>query len=254
MNKDIFVVIEHLQGQSADISYMMLGGARHLAQSSGGNVVAVLLGNNVQHLVKDLAASSVLYVAHPLLAEFTSDAYINTLSGLIKQHAPRAVLFGHTSIGMDVAGGLSVRLNLPLISSCRNFTANEGFVCMICGGKIMVEGDLPSITTLITFLPGGYKTDEGKSTQTPSVTTVSAVALVDSRVTLKHYIQPEAGEFDISKSHILVSVGRGIQNKDNIELAEDLAAALGGLVSASRPVVDQGWLPSSRLIGNLENR
>ena len=249
MSQDIFVVIEHLQGQVADISYVMLAGARQLAQSSGGGVVAVLLGNKVEGLAKDLAADQVLYVEHPMLAEFTSDSYIKTLAGLIKERAPRAVLFGHTSIGMDVVGGLSARLSLPLVSSCRSFSADGKFISMICGGKIMAEGVLPSPTALVTILPGGYKTETGKSAHAPGVTTAAAPALDGLRMTLKQYIQPEAGEVDISKEPILVSVGRGIQNKDNIELADELAAVLGGTVSASRPVVDQGWLPTSRLVG-----
>jgi electron transfer flavoprotein alpha subunit len=78
---------------------------------------------------------------------------------------------------------------------------------------------------------------------------MEAPALDDLRVTLKQYIEPEAGDVDISKEPILVSVGRGIQNQDNITLAEELARALGGAVSASRPVVDQGWMSTSRLVG-----
>ncbi len=69
------------------------------------------------------------------------------------------------------------------------------------------------------------------------------------RVTLANYIEPESGDVDIAKEPVLVSVGRGIQNQDNIVLAEDLAKALGGAVSGSRPVIDQGWLATSRLVG-----
>jgi electron transfer flavoprotein alpha subunit len=66
---------------------------------------------------------------------------------------------------------------------------------------------------------------------------------------LKEYIEPAVGDVDIAKEAILVSIGRGIQNQDNIELAEELAKALGGVVCASRPVIDQGWLPPTRLVG-----
>ena len=66
---------------------------------------------------------------------------------------------------------------------------------------------------------------------------------------MKQYIEPEAGDVDISKEPILISVGRGVQTEDNIELAEELADALGGVVCASRPVVDQGWLSTTRLVG-----
>ena len=249
MNQDIYVVIEHLRGQTADISYLMLAGAHALAQKTGGEVVAVLLGHNVQNLANNMAAEKVLYVDHPALAEFTSDAYQKALAGLIREREPRAVLFASSSIGADVASVLSARLNLPLNSSCQSFSADGRPISQICGGKIMVESDLPEATTLLTMIPGGYKPEEGQSGKAPEIIKMEAPALDDLRVTLKQYIEPEAGDVDISKEPILVSVGRGIQNQDNIELAEELAEALGGAVSASRPVVDQGWMSTSRLVG-----
>jgi len=254
MSQDIFVVIEHLQGQVSDTSYVMLAGARQLSKSTGGNVNAVLLGHNAQGLAGNLATDKVLYMDHPALAEFTSEAYKTALAGLIQEHSPRAVIFGHTSIGMDIASGLSAKLGLPVVGSCRNFTAEGKYVSQICGGKIMAEGELPGPTALVTMVPGGYKSEEGQSSQPPSVTTVSAPALESLRVVLKQYIQPDTSDVDITKENFLVSVGRGIQNKDNIELANELAGALGCAVSASRPVVDQGWMPTTRLVGKSGKR
>ncbi|MBE3040113.1 MAG: electron transfer flavoprotein subunit alpha/FixB family protein [Chloroflexi bacterium] len=258
MNQDIYVVIEHLRGQVAEISFVMLAGARELVKGlGGGNVVAVLLGHKAQGLAGNpsagsgqcLAADKVLSLDHPALADFTSDAYQKVLSDLISKDQPRAVLFGSTSIGTDLASTLSIKLGLPMVSSCRSFSADGKFVSQICGGKIMAEGDLPGPTALVTMVPGGYKAEQGQSTQSPAVTQVEVPALESLRVTLASYIEPESGDVDIAKEPILVSVGRGIQNQDNISLAEDLAKALGAVVSGSRPVIDQGWLETSRLVG-----
>lgn len=249
MSQDIYVVIEHLRGQVADISYTMLAGARELAQAAGGKVVAVLLGHNAKELAKDFAADQVLYLEHEALAEFTSDAYQKTLAELISRDPPRAVLFGNTSIGADVASVLSMRLDLPLVSSCRFFTKDGKFVSQICGGKIMAEGDLSGPTALVTMVPGGYQPDQGRSADMPSIKEATISALDSLRVTLSKYIEPETGDVDISKEPLIIAVGRGIQNKDNIELAEELAQAIGGVVCGSRPVIDQGWLPTSRLVG-----
>lgn len=257
MNQDIYVIIEHLQRQVADISYVMLAAARVLAQGTGGEVVAVLLGQDAQNLADDLAADQVLYVDHPVLAEFTSDAYQKALAGLIRDDAPRAVLLGHTSAGMDVASGLSAQLELPLISQCHGLQADNGvlkFTCQICGGKLMAEGDLPDTTTLLTLTPGGFKAEAGQNAQAPPLSAVDAPVLDDVRVTLKQYIEPEAGDVDISKESILIAVGRGLQNQDDLELAEELADVLGGTICASRPVVDQGWLPTTRLVGKSGKR
>ncbi len=249
MSKDICVVVEHLRDQVADISYAMLAAARGLAEGTGGRVVAALLGHNARGLADTLAADQVLYVEHPALAEFTSDAYQRVLAGLLSEDQPRAVLFGHTSIGMDVACAISARLALPLVSSCIRFRDDGGFVSQICGGKIMAEGDLPSPTALVTLVPGGYQPEQGQSSQAPPVVPVAAPPMEGLRVILKQYIEPETGDVDISREPILIAVGRGIQTQDNIGLAEELAQALGGVVCASRPVVDQGWLPTSRLVG-----
>jgi len=249
MSQDIYVVVEHIRGQVAEISFVMLAGARELVKGLGGNISAVLLGHNAQGLAGNLAADKVLYLDHPALAEFTSDAYQKVLTDLISKDQPRAVLFGSTSIGTDLASTISIKLGIPMVSSCRSFSADGKFVSQICGGKIMAEGDLPGPTALVTIVPGGYKAEQGQSTQTPAITQVEVSTLESLRVTLARYIEPEVGDVDIAKEPILISVGRGIQNQDNIVLAEELAQALGGAVSGSRPVIDQGWLATSRLVG-----
>ena len=249
MSQDIYVVIEHLQGKVADISYIMLAGAGELARAGSGDVVAVLLGHNAKELAGNFAANKVLYLDHEALADFTSDAYQKALADLISKDQPRAVLFGNTTIGSDIASVLSVRLGLPLVNSCRNFTDDGKYVSQICGGKIMAEGDLPAPTALVTMVPGGYKPEGGQSGETPPVTDADVPGLEALRVRLSKYIEPEAGDVDISNEQLLIAVGRGIQNQDNIELAENLAQAMGGVVCGSRPVVDQGWLKTSRLVG-----
>ena len=252
MNQDIFVVIEHLRGQVSDISYVMLAAARVLANATKGKVIAVLLGHDVEGLSSDLAADRVMYMEHPAFADFSSDAYQRALEGLLKEQMPRAVLFGDTTIGGDVAAWLSTHLTLPLVSACRIVRADGGavkFVSQICGGKMMAEGDLPAPTALVLMVPGGFKPEQGHAAQPPELARVNAPALDDLRVTVKDYVEPAVGDVDIAKEGILVSIGRGIQNQDNIELAEELAKALGGVVSGSRPVIDQNWLPQTRLVG-----
>jgi electron transfer flavoprotein alpha subunit len=249
MSTDAYVVIEHLRGEVADISYVMLAAAREFAKSSDGKVIALLLGHKAQELAKDLAADEVLYVDMPELQEFAPEPYQEVLKGLVAERQPRAVLLGNTSIGSDVAGALSIDLNLPVVSSCLELTADGKFTSQICGGKILAEGDLPAPSAIVTMIPGRHKAEAGKSGAPPPVVEVEGTKIGQQRATLLQYVEPVTDDVDIAKEGILVSVGRGIQNKDNLELFEDLAAALGGVVTGSRPVVDQGWLASSRLVG-----
>ena len=260
MNQDIYVLIEHVRGQVADISYMLLAQARQIARTTGGQVVAILLGHNAASLAQDLAADHVWYIDHPSLADFNWDAYQQVLAELIAQHpavgaqAPRLVLFGDTTIGADLAGVLSARLNLPLVAYCRQVLV-EGSDCLtyvsqVCGGKLLAEGILPQDeTTLVMLLPGKFKVEDGKSTVPPAVEHLPAPALEGLRMVLKRYIDPPAGDVDITRQPLLVAVGRGIQRQDNLELANDLVDALGATLCGTRPVVDQGWLPTTRLVG-----
>lgn len=249
MSQDVFVVVEHLRGEVSEISYVMLAAARSLSQATAGKVVGVLLGHGARGLAAGLRADRVLYLDDPSLADYTPDSYLHALAPLIGSEKPRALLMGNTSIGADVASALSARLDLPLISSCLVAGADGKLSCRVFGGKIIAEAALPEATTVITMIPGGHSPEDGKSAQAPEVVNVPAPAAGEPRVTLKRYIEPEAGDVDISKEPILIAVGRGIQRQDNLELAEELAKVLGGSVCASRPVVDQGWLPTSRLVG-----
>ncbi len=252
MNPDIFVVIEHLRGEVADISYVMLAAAHEMANATGGKVTAVMLGYHVEPLASNLAAERVLYMEHPVFADFVPDAYQRALGDLIQKQTPRAVLFGDTTMGGDMAAWLSAHLALPLVSACRILRADGErikFVSQVCGGKVMAEGDLPSPSALVMMVPGGFKPEQGRTTQPPALERIEAPTLDDLRVAVKDYVEPAVGDVDIGKERILVSVGRGIQNQDNVEMAEELAQALGGVIAGSRPVIDQGWLASTRLVG-----
>jgi electron transfer flavoprotein alpha subunit len=254
MNQDIYVLVEQFKGKVTDMACMALAQAKELAAASGVKVVGVLLGHNVAALAKDLAADKVLLYDDPALADFIWDAYLLVLAGLIKTDMPRLVLFGETTIGADTGSGLSARLGLPLVGYCVRIEAAGGtfkYTSQVCGGKLLAQGVLPDGTVLVTLVPGAFKAEQGKSATPPQVVAMAAPVfdLSGLRVKLSHYIEPEGGDVDISKENVLVSVGRGVQNQDNLEMAQELADALGAVLAGSRPVTDQGWLATSRLVG-----
>jgi electron transfer flavoprotein alpha subunit len=206
-----------------------------------------LLGYKAQTLTRNFNADAVRSYDRPSLEHFSPDAYLRVLETEINQEQPRAMLFGHTTIGMDVASGLSARLGLPLVSQVQRFDGLN-FVSQICGGKIMAEGTLPEPAVLVTMVPGGYKLEDGQGAP-PPILEEQAPSLEGMRVRLSHFIEPEVRDVDIAKESVLVSVGRGLQNQADLETVQRLARDLHGAVSASRPLVDKGWLPTSRLVG-----
>lgn len=249
MTQDIYILIEHFQGRLSEISSTLLSAGRQLAEIHKSKLIAILLGSNSQNLFKEIPADKIIYVDHPLLKEFNQDGYQQVLCEIINSKLPYMVLFGNTSIGSDLAGFLSVKLNMDVASSCSRFTDTGNIVSQICGGKIMVESNPAPTTTLITVVPGGYKQLTTMTENKPEIEIFPPSSIIDLRIKNLKIIEPESSDVDISKEPILVSIGRGIQTKDNIELADNLAKALGGVVCASRPVIDQGWLPTTRLVG-----
>ncbi len=252
MKPDIYILIEHLQGQVIEISYLMVAAARNLADELGCSSVAVLLGHQQQGLANDLAVNRVLYYDHPSLSDYAPGTYQKVLSALIQDNQPCLVLMGDTSTGVEIADFLSMKLDLPLVSSCRSIQSCAGgfeFTSQVYGGKMLVQSETQSPTTLVTFVPGSQKSDQGKSSQPPVLVWGDVPVQDKPALKLRQMLPPVHEDVDISKEDILISVGRGIENQDNLEMVQELADCLGGIVCASRPIIDQGWLPTSRLVG-----
>ncbi len=254
MSQDVWVNIETLRGEVAEISYTMLAAGRVIAAGTGGSLKAVLLGSGAKDLAGNLgAADGVIYVDDDALADFNPEAHLKALSALAKSDPPRVILFGSSAIGTDLACGFAVANGYPMASACRTFSAEDGepkFEALTCGGKIIADGVLPGPTCVAMVMPGGYKPEERMADKTPDVSEVTVDADLGSlRTRVVGYTEPDTSDVDISKVQVLVSVGRGIGQESNLGVAKELAAALGGEISSSRPVVDQGWLPTSRLVG-----
>lgn len=252
MANDIFVLVEQIDGKVNEVTFELLGKGRELAGAAGGSLVAVLLGSGVNNLVSQFgAADKVLVADHPALAGYTPEAYKRVLGGMVKSRAPRVFLIANTAIGMDQAAGLSIELGWPLVAYAKDVTFSGGAlraVSQIYGGKLLAEAEVPGDQAIISVLAGASPAEKGKAAGTPAVEEV-AVSVEGMRTRFKRLILPEAGDVDITREPILVSVGRGIGSQDNIPLVQELAESLGAALAASRPIVDQGWLPKTRQVG-----
>jgi len=251
MAQDILILAEHLNGRLADITFEMTGKAKQLAAAFGGKAVGVVLGSDVGSLAGSFGADAVLYVDDAALADFNPEAYSRVLAALIKERGPRLVMIGNTSMGMDVAAGLSVTAGLPLIAYVNSLAADDGSLVatsQIYGGKIQAEAVPDGEACIVSCLAGAFPADEGRGAA-PVEHIASPAPLDGLKVKFVRLIEPEGGDVDITQQAMLVSIGRGIGGQENIELAQELADALGCAVSASRPITDAGWLPKTRQVG-----
>src|SRR5512142_235724 len=255
MPNDVFVFVEHLKGKIGDISFEMLGRGRELADTFGGKLSAGLIGSRCADLAEQLGqADAVLCVMDPRLAEFNPSAYKHALGELVRERAPRLVMIGNTSMGMDLAAGVSALLNISLIAYCNKLRVEDNKLiatAQIYGGKLLADAEANGDQLIVSVLAGSFPADAGRSEQGAPVEEVKPPLAINggAGVHFKQLIEPETADVDITKQEVLVSVGRGIQSADNLELVEELANALGGAVSASRPIVDNGWLPKARQVG-----
>jgi electron transfer flavoprotein alpha subunit len=196
-------------------------------------------------------ADLVLAAEEAALDQPAPEVVLAILEQLIAQQQMSLVLIGGTNSSLGLGARLSLRVKLPFVNFCKNIRLEDGAVVLtsqLFGGKILSDVRLPGNRGIVSICPGSFPPDAGQTDRAPTVEKV-ALPSVEPKVAFKRLIEPEAGDIDITKLDVLVSVGRGIQNPDNIPLAEELANALGGGVSSSRPVVDQGWLPLTRQVG-----
>jgi electron transfer flavoprotein alpha subunit len=238
---NIYVIVEHFKGEIEDITFEMIGKAKEL-----GDVTAVLIGN--KGLATQLgAASKVITVDDPQLESFNPQAYLKVAESVVASGNPDMVFVGNTSMGYDIAGGLSVSQNMPLIAYASQ-VSDSSITSQLYGGKVSVESSV-SGNCIISISGGAFPADAGRAEGSPAVEEMAAPDLSAVSVTFKQLIEPEGGDVDITAQDILVSAGRGIQSDENIPMVEELAAKLGGAVSCSRPIVDNKWLGKTRQVG-----
>jgi electron transfer flavoprotein alpha subunit len=254
MSQDIFVVAEHIKGKLVEVTFELLGKGRELADAKGGNLVAVLLGNGVKNLAGEMGlANQVISVEHAQLENFNPETYSTALAEVVKAKAPAVTLVANSSMGMELAAALSVKANLPLVAYAIDVKVEDNSLVatsQLYGGKLNVESQFSAEGAVVSMLAGSSPADKGRAAGSPAIENFAAPSsLASPKVRFKKLIEPEGGDVDITTKKILVSVGRGIQNVDNIPQMQELADALGAALSCSRPIVDSKWLPKTRQVG-----
>jgi len=254
----IFVLAEHRQGELRDVTFEMLGKGQELAAAMGAPLAAVLLGHKVDGLATELAkhANQVLVIEDERLEHFNSAVYQQVLAQLITERKAGLVLIGHSAQGMDLAPSLATQLDLPLVTDCTGLEFEDGpgaqpfAVREMYGGKVSAKVAFSRADTyMATVRQAAFPFEESEPLG-------GEVIAVDSPLTeeIKYrkfleYVEAAVGDVDITQADVVVAVGRGIKEGDNMALVEKLAEALGGVVAGSRPVVDAGWLPPDRQVG-----
>jgi electron transfer flavoprotein alpha subunit len=252
---ELFVLSEHRQGEIRDVTFEMLTKGRELAEKTNTDLTAVLLGHNLEEHDKRLAdhAKRVLTIDDARLENFNSETYQKVLSHVINQRKPSLTLIAHTSFGVDLAPSLATELKLPLATDCVDVDFEGERLAItrqVYGGKVNVKARLRiSPSYIVTIRPAAFEPKEVKSSGGEIVKIESPLSEEIEYKRFIEYVQPAAGEVDITAADILIGIGRGIKDADNMPIVEGLADTLGGVLACSRPIVDKEWLPTDRQVG-----
>jgi electron transfer flavoprotein alpha subunit len=251
----ILVLIEYRDNAVDNLSLQLLLKARKLADSIGARVTALIVGSEVSQisaLVSDKGADKILVADNPQVAIYNPEIYIQFISEMIISEKASLVMAGYSFLGMEIIPAISFKTGFPLISNCTDIEIKEPQKIKISrpvfNGSLQVRitGALPA---MLSFQKGALKSPQKLFNPAALDNFHSNINLDSLRLRVKEILRPARSEIDITKAQLIVGVGRGIGQSANIELAKGLAKAFGGMIAATRPVVDMGWLPPEYLVG-----
>lgn len=253
----ILVVAERSAGAWHRQSWEAVAAAQQLGEALGEPVEAALLGQKLAAPAAELAArrlDRVFVVEHELLAAYTADGYTLALEQLIRARRASYVLFPHTYQARDFAPRLAARFRRSLVSDVTGWRFVDGtpiFTRPIFQGRMSADlrpcGDGPVFVSIQAGAFAAAPVLEGSAPIEPFAVEIDPAAI---RVRPEEPLEQSQRGVDLSKAERIVAVGRGIKEKENLALVEELAAALGAELAASRPVCDNGWLPLDRQVGS----
>ncbi|MGA2594351.1 MAG: electron transfer flavoprotein subunit alpha/FixB family protein [Bryobacteraceae bacterium] len=251
----IFAYIVHKGGVPDDSAAELPVAAKKIDGAQSPTAVVTGWGAELDAVCETLRASygEVWKIANEALAYPNAELVRKALVNVLPQGS--VLLVPHAHFGVDLSPGLSIKMNAAFVSDVLDIEGAEGnylkLVRQEFGGQVNthVRCDISS-GAVINIRPGAFKPLEGAAAGGVVVDKSSAAVDLKARRRYLETVVAEAGDVDITKYKVLVSIGRGIGEQDNVALAQDLADAMGGAVSCSRPVVDAKWMEKSRQVGS----
>ncbi len=249
----IFAYIEHKAGVADDTAAEMAAAAKRIDPSTAPTAIVTGWGADLDAVCKTLSGGygEIWKIANEALAYPNAELVRQALVKVLPRGS--IVLVPHDHLGIDLSPGLSIKLNAAFVPDVLQIEATGTQMSLVrqeFGGQVSTHVSCDaSAGAVISVRPGAFKAAE---TTAAAMTVVEKSSEVGALVAKRRYLgrlAAEAGDVDITKQPILVSIGRGIQEQDNVAIAQELADAMGAVVSCSRPVVDAKWMPKSRQVG-----
>jgi electron transfer flavoprotein alpha subunit len=249
----VLVLAESRRGELREISLELVTAAREVAPEAGDRLAVAVIGADAERYGSELAADGVdevLTVSAPY-EHFEAHAWQQALEALIDSEQPALILLGHTIDSLGFAPAVAARRGLGFASDVTAVSWADGPRARrgAYGDKLHAELQFPGKQcTLMTVRPGLFS-PASVGGASPPVRAVDVDLAGSARTEHVEFLEVSAGDVDITKAEFLLSIGRGVEDKDDIPRFEQLAERLGATLSVSRPLVDAGWMPSARQVG-----
>ncbi|MCK5541840.1 MAG: electron transfer flavoprotein subunit alpha/FixB family protein [Desulfobacterales bacterium] len=250
----IFAYIPHKDGVADDIAYEIQAAAGKLDSNAQVTAIVTGSGDTLDKVAGHLTSlfKEVIKIGHDDLAYPNAEVVRKALCNVLPSDA--IILAPHNTFGMDLVPGLSIKFDSACASDVIDFEGTEGatlkIVRQVLGGIISTHNDLDiSNGAVIAIRPGAFAPVEDGSEGGTIVDKSGDAGDISTKRRFLEIVEAEVGDVDITKSDVLVSIGRGIEEEENIGVAQELAEAMGAVVSCSRPIVDAKWLEKSRQVG-----
>ena len=259
MPDTILVIVEQREGKLNRVSWETLVAGQALAAETGWVLEAAVVGSGVGAIGTEVGTkkvAKVYAVESPELSAYTPDAFSAALKQFLEANQPKLVLMPHTYQVRDFIPKLATAMQRTVISDCIGFRKDGDkllFTRQMFQGKFAADVSFNSDAPwFVTFQNGAFRGDkvEAGAGATPVETVNVDIPATAIRNKPQEVFKEAKQAVDLTQAEIIVSVGRGIKEQKNIELAKQLAEALGGEIAASRPICDSGWLPMDRQIGS----
>ena len=245
----VLVVAEHRRGELRDVSYEAITAGRELADARDGDLHVAVIAGDVDRFAEDLNREGVDAV-HTVGdgEEFDHNAYQTAVSTLADRVDADSVVLPNSVNGLDYAPALAETLGVPIVTDAVGIDYDDGLTVTreMYGSKVETAVDVAGDRFVLTVRGGEWPPADGVG---DAPVEAAEIDFPESGARVTGFEEVGGGDVDIADADVLVSVGRGIEEEENLELVEDLADALGATLSSSRPIVDNGWLPKNRQVG-----
>jgi electron transfer flavoprotein alpha subunit len=259
MAETILVIVEQREGKLNRVSWETIAAGQAIAAETGWTLEAAVAGANVSAIASEVAqkkVSKVYDVESAKLEPYTPDAFAHALKDFLGKHPAKLVLMPHTYQVRDFVPKLATAMETTAITDAVGYKFEGGklsFTRQMFQGKFVADVSFAgSGPCFVTFQNGSFRGNKVEAGAAPAPVEKVNVEVPDGvvRNKPKEVFKEAKQAVDLTQAEIIVSVGRGIKEQKNIDLAKQLADALGGELAASRPICDNGWLPMDRQIGS----